>query len=62
METVGGFRIAKERIKVKFKAVPKQNEHVREVDEKTYREYRQKLKADKARKEREANKSQENLE
>jgi len=33
METLNGFRISKERIKVTFKAVPKPKEYVREVDE-----------------------------
>lgn len=59
METLNGFRISKERIKVTFKAVPKPKEYVREVDEQTYREYKQKLKKDKARKERIMNLTEE---
>lgn len=62
LETVGGFRIAKERIKVKFKAVPKQKEYVREVDEQTYRKYRQKFRVGQARKEQVTHLTQENYE
>lgn len=37
---MGSYKVAKERIKVKFKAVPKEKDYAREVDYETYRAYR----------------------